>query len=863
MFKKLTSLILAVALCSSFALNTKAQTTDPLVITTSFGGQSGNPASMYWEYAVQNTTNTDISLDFGSNVNPDVTIDFAFCSQNNCVNGNNISSTEIIPAGQTSYLTIFGSTKTSGTYCDQTKINYNFEGKDYSFGSEVLCPKVEVFVTPQIEKIGRDDGKGNIIWAYNLTNYLDIPISGEIYDTLDSDQTFTGDFCNGANCVNTINSQNMTTVITDLAPQESVFIAIKSKAGTNNQEYCNVASFKVNDFSGESSKVCVTPSFDDKFTASKFGSYNFDTKQIEWSIELENSGTDKVIKLQDIVPAGTTIASVECINNYNTGICNQNIVFDSAELSGEITMKYDDRYIFNVKADVSADGTYCNTANYSGDAIGSTNESCVIVNNKPVVVSKNGFYDQDTGEIIWNIEIDNRGGDINLDFVDNLPIGNTVISTNCQIFVLAPEPIDCTLANNDTVVKGSLEIPTRAFASIRIISKPDVNGEYCNTAKTTISGIESETEKACVTVENISSAVSSTVSLETSSTISSDIISSVISSDAISSQTSSLVSSATVPSSVVVSQGISSANFSLISSEVVSSEIISNTSSNIMSTVSSQAMSSLVSSKTSSNVEAISSVIFSNSQNSVVSSTPVLVSSITSIKVSSSSKTSSTSSSVISSPKTMTPVSNIISKKSALSQLVNLTIVKKLTTIPKFKNGAGLNNATCNGKNVSLTNNKIIKESDLLIQSPNTFAQGLYQLEAKCKGDLEVSVVWENLKTLDGLCYKKFVGGKFVDFPVTKSIVSVGGKQMAMATYTIKDNGPFDNDKTVGNIKDPAGPCDCDPIKTSNDKKQIATVRSGASTNYWIIGLATTVSVAGLFIVYFKKKKVQAKTSSN
>jgi Concanavalin A-like lectin/glucanases superfamily/Bacterial Ig-like domain len=119
---------------------------------------------------------------------------------------------------------------------------------------------------------------------------------------------------------------------------------------------------------------------------------------------------------------------------------------------------------------------------------------------------------------------------------------------------------------------------------------------------------------------------------------------------------------------------------------------------------------------------------------------------------------------------------------------------------------------------------------------------GFVNFTSPCASSVKVKMYWYGLDTSKIYINRKFntIGQAYSEANgITQTIETVNGVQVVVFTYIITDNGPLDEDSTVGSIKDPIGPAVPKPTVSTNGGGNII-ISNGANVSQ---SIATTTSL--------------------
>jgi hypothetical protein len=99
-----------------------------------------------------------------------------------------------------------------------------------------------------------------------------------------------------------------------------------------------------------------------------------------------------------------------------------------------------------------------------------------------------------------------------------------------------------------------------------------------------------------------------------------------------------------------------------------------------------------------------------------------------------------------------------------------------------------------------------------------TYPAGLVDFESNCNSTMKIKMYWYGLDKTNSYINRKYLPtlNTFVPVESTQKIETVNGVEVVTFEYSVVDNGPLDDDPTVGKIKDPIGPGLPIPVQNNN-----------------------------------------------
>ena len=279
--------------------------------------------------------------------------------------------------------------------------------------------------------------------------------------------------------------------------------------GQGTYNYSNTAALNYNDSGSPQSITSNTKTVPVTVNLiSKTGKYNSSTKQIDWTITVNQSGrTINNAVVNDAIPAGLTLdTSTVKLNGVSKTagtdytIAGQNFTYNLGNITGQNIITFStsvDQSIYNS----NNSPTYNNTATLTGDGVAPGTSASKGVGVPTNIIQKQGSsYDASTGKITWTITVNSNKTNVAAGAVvtDNIPSGQAYAPNSAKL--------DGALINNDSTINNPQTTNTlkytfaSAFSDTHTIQfqtqvtdlthyKANYSGTYSNPVNLTATGI--------------------------------------------------------------------------------------------------------------------------------------------------------------------------------------------------------------------------------------------------------------------------------------------------------------------------------------------------------------------------------------
>lgn len=238
---------------------------------------------------------------------------------------------------------------------------------------------------------------------------------------------------------------------------------------------------------------------------SKAGTYNASTKQIDWTITVNESGrTINNAVVTDTIPAGLTIdtSTIKLNSNPGTGytVSGQDFTYNLGNISSLQTIKFStsvDSAVYNSNNAKN----YSNTAYLTGDGVPAGTYGSKGVGVNPSIIKKVGTgYDASKGIISWKITVNNDNTNVasNAVITDTIPAGQTYIPGSASIddnsngsFTTLEDGKVVYTFNNSFSKTYTITLNTQVTDDTHY--RANYSGNYSNSVNLTAAGINQDT----------------------------------------------------------------------------------------------------------------------------------------------------------------------------------------------------------------------------------------------------------------------------------------------------------------------------------------------------------------------------------